>query len=69
MTSFHTGGGGGWGNPFERDPELVRHDVDEEFISRADAERSYGVVLRDDLGIDVAATQQRRTQQKASRGG
>jgi N-methylhydantoinase B len=61
-----TGGGGGWGNPFERDPERVRHDVDEEFITRADAERAYGVVLFDDLSIDAAATHQRRGQENQS---
>ena len=29
-----TGGGGGWGDPRERDPELVRADVMEELVSR-----------------------------------
>ena len=28
-----TGGGGGWGDPLERDPEAVRRDVIEEYIS------------------------------------
>ena len=28
-----TGGGGGWGDPLERDPERVRADVLEEFVS------------------------------------
>ena len=55
-----TGGGGGWGNPLERDPAAVRSDVIEEFISRAFAEENYGVVLRDDLTLDEAATERRR---------
>ena len=29
-----TGGGGGWGDPLERDPAAVRADVQEEFVSR-----------------------------------
>jgi N-methylhydantoinase B len=51
-----TGGGGGWGDPFERDPELVRADVLEELVSREAAREQYGVVLRDDLTIDEAET-------------
>jgi N-methylhydantoinase B len=56
-----TGGGGGWGNPLERDPAMVRSDVVEEFITRGVAEEQYGVVLRDDLTLDQAATEQRRS--------
>ena len=56
-----TGGGGGWGNPLERDVAQVRSDVVEEFISRGNAEEHYGVVLRDDLTLDQAATEQRRS--------
>ncbi len=59
-----TGGGGGWGNPHERDPEKVRADVLEEFVSREAARDKYGVVLRDDLTVDQAATRQLRSQQR-----
>jgi N-methylhydantoinase B len=46
----HVGaGGGGYGDPFERDPALVLEDVLDEKISREAAERDYGVV------IDLAA--------------
>jgi N-methylhydantoinase B len=55
-----TGGGGGWGDPLERDPALVREDVLEEFVSRTVAQELYGVVLNDDLTIDQVATQRRR---------
>jgi N-methylhydantoinase B len=55
-----TGGGGGWGDPIERDPAVVRGDVLEELVSREAALEHYGVVLRDDLTLDEAATQQRR---------
>ena len=43
---FNPPGGGGYGNPFERDPERVRDDVANEYVSIAAAERDYGVVLR-----------------------
>jgi N-methylhydantoinase B len=52
-----TGGGGGWGDPLERDPERVRADVREELVSRLAARELYGVVFHDDLTIDQPATQ------------
>jgi N-methylhydantoinase B len=42
---FHSGGGG-FGNPFERPPEWVLEDVDNEILSVAAAAREYGVVVR-----------------------
>ena len=38
-----TGGGGGYGPPSERDPEAVRRDVREGYVSAAAALRDYGV--------------------------
>ena len=38
-------GGGGWGDPRERDPELVRDDIRNGFISATEAESVYGVTL------------------------
>src|SRR5438876_3447344 len=55
-----TGGGGGWGEPLERDPERVRFDVLEELISREAARDLYGVVLKEDLSVDQAATRELR---------
>jgi N-methylhydantoinase B len=57
-----TGGGGGWGNPLERDPAAVRWDVIEELVSPAAAERDYGVVLTAALEVDLPATRARRAQ-------
>jgi N-methylhydantoinase B len=54
---IRTGGGGGWGNPAERDPQLVREDVIEGLVSREAARERYGVALTDDLSLDAAATQ------------
>src|SRR5580693_1766263 len=41
-------GGGGWGDPLERDPALVLNDVRNEFVSEASAQEDYGVVLAGD---------------------
>ena len=38
-----SGGGGGYGPPAERDPEAVRRDIAEGYVSAAAAQRDYGV--------------------------
>jgi N-methylhydantoinase B len=38
-------GGGGYGNPLERDPEMVASDVMEEYVSLESARTDYGVVI------------------------
>jgi len=63
-----TGGGGGWGDPLERDPMAVRADVQEEFISARSAREHYGVVLADDLTVDHAATERARNAIRSARG-
>jgi N-methylhydantoinase B len=45
LLRLRTTGGGGWGDPFERDPELVRQDVVRGVVSEEAAERDYGVVV------------------------
>ncbi|MCU0613427.1 MAG: hydantoinase B/oxoprolinase family protein, partial [Candidatus Eisenbacteria bacterium] len=45
VVSFETPGGGGYGDPLERDPGLVARDVRLGKVSREHAERDYGVVL------------------------
>lgn len=50
-------GGGGYGNPMERDPELVLFDVHEGKVSVDAAQREYGVAIDpDSLTIDINAT-------------
>jgi len=63
-----TGGGGGWGDPLERDPIAVRADVQEEFISARSAREHYGVVLTDRLAVDHAATERARNAIRSARG-
>ncbi len=40
-----TAGGGGWGDPWKRDPQLVRQDVLEGYVSIESAARDYGVII------------------------
>jgi N-methylhydantoinase B len=63
---FNTWGGGGWGNPLERDPELVRTEVTRGLVSREGAKR-YGVVIADDGSVDVAATEALRVEMTPAR--
>ena len=63
---FNTWGGGGWGNPLERDPALVATDVGRGLVSRDGAKR-YGVVIADDGSVDQAATEKLRTQMAPAR--
>ena len=53
-------GGGGFGNPLERDPELVLDAVENEMITPEYAFDVYGVVI-DGRAVDHEATAERRT--------
>lgn len=56
-----TGGGGGWGNPFERDPARVAEDVRQGFVSPERARQDYGVVVDTiTFGVNEAATAELR---------
>ena len=56
-----SGGGGGFGNPFNRDPLKVAEDVREGYVSRQAAEELYGVVLDDQFLIKEVETNFLRT--------
>lgn len=47
VVSITSSGGGGWGDPFERSPELVEEDVRRGYVSEQAARELYGVALRD----------------------
>jgi N-methylhydantoinase B len=52
-------GGGGYGDPYTREPASVCHDVEEGLVSREAAARDYGVVLVVSAGrlqVDEMAT-------------
>jgi N-methylhydantoinase B len=42
VVAIATGGGGGWGDPAERDPAEVARDVADGLLSPGEAERAYG---------------------------
>ena len=63
-------GGGGWGDPLDRDPGRVLCDVRNELVSPTAAERDYGVVV--DTGrwtVDEAATARLRAERRAAQTG
>ena len=62
-----TGGGGGWGDPLERDPARVREDVVEELVSAESAREKYGVVLTADFQVDAQATAALRARKSAKK--
>ncbi|MEI6170916.1 MAG: hydantoinase B/oxoprolinase family protein [bacterium] len=57
VVSFRGGGGGGYGNPLERDPNRVARDVVDGYVSMAAARDEYDVVIDPaTLQVDRAAT-------------
>jgi N-methylhydantoinase B len=62
-----TAGGGGWGDPLNREPLRVRMDVIEEYVSREDARDVYGVVLDAEKNVDEDATLKLRAQRRAAK--
>ena len=67
VVSYSFQGGGGYGDPIDRTPASVAHDVATRQVSRATAADVYGVVLDDALGVDATATDERRTAIRAER--
>ena len=63
---FVTWGGGGWGDPLERDPELVAKEVRRGLVTAEGAQR-YGVRVTDDGAVDAEATETLRDQMRADR--
>ena len=71
-------GGGGFGDPLDRDPDLVLADVVDGYVSLAGAERDYGVVVRytggpdrkvrlpEDYVLDGTATERLRAERRES---
>jgi N-methylhydantoinase B len=63
---FVTWGGGGWGDPLQRDAALVALEVRRGLVT-ADGARRYGVVLAADGGVDDGETSELREQLRAAR--
>lgn len=65
---LHQGGGAGYGDVLERDPELVMRDLQEELISHETAREIYFVVYNQkNLVLNVEATRQARAQERQAR--
>jgi len=62
---LETPGGGGYGDPFSRDPESVAEDVRLGFVSREKAQNDYGVVIGEGGEADIPATKRLREQEAA----
>lgn len=63
---FITWGGGGWGDPLERDTALISLEIEQGLITPNGA-RAYGVVIAPDGSVDTAATMQLREVLRSSR--
>jgi N-methylhydantoinase B len=66
---YEFGGGGGWGDPLDRDPAAVLEDVWDELVSAEAARRDYGVVITGtleamDLATDDDATRALRAEMR-----
>ena len=66
---FRTAGSGGWGDPLDRDPEIVARDVRYDLVSIERAATDYGVVVNAaDRKVDQNATRQLRKSMRDARG-
>jgi N-methylhydantoinase B len=64
---MQSAGGGGFGDPLDREPERVRADVAAGYVSRERARDGYGVILTSAGEIDLAETRALRSRLRASR--
>jgi N-methylhydantoinase B len=66
LLHYVTWGGGGWGDPLERDPEIVAREVRRGLVT-AEGARDYGVVVSSAGALDAGATAALRAEMKARR--
>ena len=61
-------GGGGWGDPLDRDPDHVLRDVRDELVSMTSAESDYGVIINAcSMTVDEKTTSSLREEMRAKR--
>src|SRR5690606_9468166 len=63
-----TPGGGGYGDPFARDPDVVASDVEVGTVTREAALADYGVALTETGAVDEARTRELRSRQRPEPG-
>jgi N-methylhydantoinase B len=68
LVRIDTTGGGGWGDPLDRDSEVVALDVMQGKVSLASARADYGVALDAAGVVDAAATGVLRDELRGRRG-
>jgi N-methylhydantoinase B len=73
LVSIRTPGGGGYGDPLDRDPQAVLSDVVQGKVSRKRAREAYGVVIdpgkrRVDEGATLALRKRRRRETPSANG-
>lgn len=67
LVLLQSAGGGGWGDPLERSPEMVESDYADGFVSIEKAAAEYGVVIRPEGGVDADATKNLRATMRRGR--
>ena len=67
LVRFITGGGGGYGDPFERDPKMVLDDVLNEFITLEDVKENYGVII-EEIDDSLVLNEEETTSFRKTRG-
>jgi N-methylhydantoinase B len=66
MLHYITWGGGGWGDPLDRDPALLETECEQGLVT-AEGARSYGVVIGGDGRVDASATDELRREMREAR--
>lgn len=67
LMHVYTTGGGGWGDPLDRDPDLVREDVADGRVSPEAAHGVYGVLITGGGALDLEGTERLRETFRSSR--
>lgn len=60
-------GGGGWGDPLDRDLDALQLDIEKGIVSVAGARDMYGAVITDEGRVDTEASLRKRTELKQAR--
>lgn len=64
---LHSAGGGGYGDPLDRDPVAVESDVQNGYVSARRAAEEYGVIIDPDGSASATETARRRAELRARR--